>query len=632
MSSSTSDTTAPTEGAQSAPIRTGRPTSTASRRQIVFRVVVILTYLVIGAIAFWPVLPRLDHSLFGVDMDYIQSVWFLSWIAHASTHAHDPFFSNAMYVPTGVNLAQNTASPLLALLATPLLLATNSVLATNVLMVLAMPLSATAAFLVLSKWKVWTPAAALGGLLYGFSPYMVGQALGHVELLFMPLPPLIAMTIVSLLRREGPPLRLSLQLGGLAAAQYLISPEVLATVALFACFALAAVAIRYRASVHDWLRRSGRPLLLGAAVAGVLLLYPVAMLLVGPQHLSVPTHQLDNPFHNDALSFVVPGHLQVFSFGTRPEWTGSMATFDPTETAGYLGIPVLAVLLFLAWRSRKSPRMQLTMFLLVSAAVLSLGPTLWVHGRSLHVPLPFAVLTHLPLLQNILPSRVSFELDAFVAAALAFGLSDLRHDYVQSTAREGGNGSARLSWRVGVVTAATLVVLVVTLLPRWPNPARPATSLPPAIETAIPPGSPVAITYPFATQFTAQPLLWQAQDAFGFRLLGGYAFHPNPVGSTLKPYPMHPPGLQQFLSFQDPPSRTQITYGTGAPVHVGPQLVAATRAALSKYGVQVVIVDRSTPGSGPVVALFTAVLGPPARTAGPFDLWTIERGRSSPSR
>ena len=56
-------------------------------------------------------------------------------------------------------------------------------------MVLAMPISATAAFLVLMKWKTWLPAAAVGGPTYGFSPYMIGQALGILSPVLCPAPP-----------------------------------------------------------------------------------------------------------------------------------------------------------------------------------------------------------------------------------------------------------------------------------------------------------------------------------------------------------------------------------------------------------------------------------------------------------
>jgi hypothetical protein len=35
----------------------------------------------------------------------------------------------------------------------------------------------------------------------------------------------------------------------------------------------------------------------------------------------------------------------------------------------------------------------------------------------------------------------------------------------------------------------------------------------------------------------------------------------------------------------------------------------------------VVIVDRSYPGSGPVLTLFTEALGPPEATSGHYSLW-----------
>ena len=54
---------------------------------------------------------------------------------------------------------------------------------------------------------MWLPGAALGGLLYGFSPYMVGQGADHLVFTFVPIPPFIALTIVSILQRKGSPWR-----------------------------------------------------------------------------------------------------------------------------------------------------------------------------------------------------------------------------------------------------------------------------------------------------------------------------------------------------------------------------------------------------------------------------------------
>src|ERR1700677_4357725 len=165
--------------------------------------VVIVTYFVVGGSAFWPLLPGMTQHLFGVVGDYEQSLWFIAWIPHALAHGLNPFFSNALLVPNGVNLSQNTASPLLGLITVPLTPLMGAVARTNLLMVLAMPTSATAAFVVLLKWEVLLPAARIGGLIYRFSPYMVGQSLGHLELIFLPLPPFIVLTLVSIVRGRG---------------------------------------------------------------------------------------------------------------------------------------------------------------------------------------------------------------------------------------------------------------------------------------------------------------------------------------------------------------------------------------------------------------------------------------------
>ena len=60
----------------------------------------------------------------------------------------------------------------------------------------------------------------------------------------------------------------------------------------------------------------------------------------------------------------------------------------------------------------------------------------------------------------------------------------------------------------------------------------PATGLPSNVLRAIPAGDPVTITYPYSTFLEPTPMLWQAEDGFDFRLLGGYAYHPDASGHT----------------------------------------------------------------------------------------------------
>ncbi len=605
-------------GTGPAVVPSGPGTSAPAARTRVQSFLVVAGYVLVGCAAYWPLSPDLSRNLLSVETDYTQSVWFIAWVPHALAHGLNPFFTHAMFVPVGVNLAQNTASPLLGLLTTPLTLVMGPVAITNLLMVAAMPLSATAAFWVLRRWEVWLPAAAVGGLMYGFSPYMVGQATGHVELAFAPFPPLIAWAVVRLVRRQGGPVGLGVTLGLLVAAQYLVSPEVLACTALFAVAGVLLVLVRRRARARDL----AAPVAVALLVAGVVLAYPLWMLLAGPQHFHGHTWSLRNPFHNDVLSFVVPGPLQRTALGLRGTGTHLSSRAGPTEAGGYIGIPVLLVAGFLAWRSRRSPRTQLVLALLVLAVLLSLGPHLSVNGTTGAIPLPFAVLDQLPLLNDILPARINLEVGALVGCVVAFGLDDLHRAAVNRLSGTDGSRSKRIRPLVAVVAVvAVLAVVVVTQLPRWPSTtpytAVPAASLPAGVRSVVPAGGPVAITFPYASNYDTSGMLWQVQDAFRFQLLGGYAYRPGPGGlPTLAPPVMHPPELQQFLAAQG-----------GAPVHgtplpLGPELVASTRRAIAANDIRLVVVDVASSGSGPVVALFDDALGAPRVTEGRFVVWT----------
>ena len=161
-------------------LRTGRDTTapdstlalgaSRNRRAGIFSMLVVAVYAVLGILAYWPVLPGDPHRLYGqANGDPAQTVWFFAWTAHAVVTGHNPLFTMAVNVPSGLNLAQQAGIPLLGLLALPITLIVGPVASATTFMVAAMPLSAACAYAVLRRWQVWAPAAALGGLAYGFS-------------------------------------------------------------------------------------------------------------------------------------------------------------------------------------------------------------------------------------------------------------------------------------------------------------------------------------------------------------------------------------------------------------------------------------------------------------------------------
>ncbi len=554
-------------------------------------------------------------------------LWELAWEHYALLHGLNPLFSHAIFVPGGVNLGVNTAAPLLGFVTTPLALFLGPVTIFNLIAVTAMPISAISAFFVLRKWKAWLPAAAIGGLVYGFGPNAVGQNLDlHIFLTFIPLPPLIAATVVSIFQRRALSWRLGLQLGVLFSAQYLIAPEVAADVVVLGVAAIAFVAIRRPALVRELAVPAASSALVAVFVTLVLLAYPVWMLVAGPQHIPTPPHPPNNPyFKNDLLNFFVPGPTQRISFGMRS--LGDVVDGRITGENSYIGIPVLLVVGYLVYRSRRVPRVQLSLALLLLSAVLTLGPYLVVDGHSTRIPLPFLILDHVRFFNSIVPPRLAFGVDTSLAALIAFSLDKVRRD--ERTSRERGPRPQGRTpgMRSEFLAAGVLAVLAITLLPKWPYPTTRAVTLPAQIRRAVPAGDPVALTYPYATYFHVQPMVWQANDDFAFRMLGGYGFHPWPKSADpggyigfdrpLEPVPMNPEGLQRFLASQEGVN----LYGPRPPLNSS--LVDVTRAALSRYKVTVVIVDRSARGSRQVAKLFLMALGLPTATAGSFVLWDV---------
>jgi hypothetical protein len=164
-----------------------------------------------------------------------QTIWFLAWTPYAILHGHNLFYTNWINYPHGVDLAQNTGIPLLGLLAAPLTLLVNPISSLNLLRWLAFVLSAFSAYYVIGKFVRFVPAAVAGGLLYGFSPYMITQGAVHLDLMFAPLPPLILYGLYELVvDQKRIPLKVGVAVGLCATAQFFISVEVLAATALVA--------------------------------------------------------------------------------------------------------------------------------------------------------------------------------------------------------------------------------------------------------------------------------------------------------------------------------------------------------------------------------------------------------------
>ena len=129
----------------------------------------------------------------------------------------------------GINLLDDTSVVALGVVTAPVTWLWGPVASMNVALTLAPVLSALAMYVLLRRWVSWAPAAFLGGLAYGFSPFVVTElALNQLNIAFLAVPPLVVLVLADLLvTQRRAPWRNGLALAGLVVVQFFVSTEVL---------------------------------------------------------------------------------------------------------------------------------------------------------------------------------------------------------------------------------------------------------------------------------------------------------------------------------------------------------------------------------------------------------------------
>jgi hypothetical protein len=583
----------------------------------------VVAYVVLAVAVFWPAspwnnsrLPSSPISATGVNAygygDAAQMTWFLAWVPYALRHGLSFFHTGFLDYPRGVDLANNTSVPILGLLAAPVTVLLGPIAAFNILLRLAFASSATSMFFVLRNWCRW-PAAFVGGLAYGFGPYMVTQGQNHLNFVFAPLPPLIVWCLYELLfERQRRPRRMGILLGLLAGAQALISLEVLALLALVVAAGLVVLAVSSRGALKNQFGN----LLSAAAPALVAFLilsgWYLWCLLIAPGHLIGPPGAVNTlqVYQTDLLGPIVPTFNEAltthhFSIATR-DYVGG----DFSENTSYIGLPLLCLLGYFAIRWRRDALIVGSAFLAFLALVLSLGPRLVINGFEKSIRLPEALLTHLPVFDDVVPVRFSFIAWLFAVIAVTIGADRLVRRLWERPL------SKRLTTAGRIATALSLMLAVAFIVPRVPFQTK-AAGFPSDTEgvlNVIPSGS-VVLAYPFPDEDNTAAMSWQAQDEMRFRIIGGYVTvqagnNGFPTGPN---YPDYGIGSQPLLAqpfVQEYLTDGQFTYASPS-ADVDPH--RALCRFIGTYHVNAVIFWNHGVRSREIKRLFLSDFGVPSR-------------------
>ena len=578
-------------------------------------------YITLGVLRVWPAWrapTRLAQCGCG-DAAFVM--WFLGWTPFAAAHGHGLFFTDWLFHPAGVNTLWNISLPLPGLLAGPITQHWGVVVTYDILVVVGFAGSALSAYLVLRRWVRWPPAAFAGGLLYGYSPYMIGQGIGHLHMVLMLLvPPALLLLDDILVRQRLPSWLAGLLLGGVLAAQLLTAEEVLASMTVVGLIGLAVLVAIFPRQILPRLRRGALGLAVGGGTALALSAWPLAQQFAGRQRLHGRVSDPDR-YRADLLSWVVPARIVRYApasaLRVSRDFTGNLA-----ENGSYLGIPLLAIALVTAvvlWRRRRMVRWAAVTLVLVMA--FASGPSLHIRGTDTGVWMPLATVRHVPLLQSIVGVRLAVYAVLLAALLLAVGA-----DALHQTVRSGLAGVRRLPPGVGpavavVPPAVLLAVALLPLLPRSYHYPVTDTKVPAWFTSAsalqrVPTGS-VVVTVPWPSAQNAAPMLWQAEAGFRFKTPFGYALHPQPDGrGTFNPQP------SELLHALD-------RFRWGSPPRVDAGLIRQMRSDLASWDARsVVAVEQTNQHLAEQVDLLTRVIGrPPVHDTGAWAWYDIDPRR-----
>ncbi|MEO3817130.1 DUF2079 domain-containing protein [Plantactinospora sp. B24E8] len=536
--------------------------------------------------------------------------WLLAYGGHVLSHGQNPFFTDLMNVPDGVNLAVNTSITVYAVVFAPLTWLIGPPATFLVVLTLNLAGSALAWYWLLSRHLVRsTPAALLGGVFIGFAPGLVAHANAHLNWSAGWIAPVLVWGVLRL-RRPGQWLRDGILLGILVAVAFSIAAEGLFFTALACGVFLGTWAAHRsrraeaRAALPDFLRGLG----VTAVVAFALLAYPLWLHFMGPQK-----------FHGTGFDPVIHAE-DIAAYGAYPQRSlagqaglGTSLAPNPTEENSFLGVAllVLAVVCFtVLWRHADPARRATLRALGVTAlvfTVLSWGPRVKIFEVRTDVPLPYALLGHLPVFNAALPSRLALVVAPLVGLLLAHTVDALRTRPPSRRARAG--------WLAGFAVA---------LLPLVPTPLLTVQREPlPEFITSgvwrqyVSPGG-VLTPVPLTIDLTPDGQRWQA-----YALANRQGEFAIPSGFFLGPG--GPDGRGRIGPVPRP---TDTLLAEVARTGVVPTITDADRAAarddLRYWRVQVVVLDPQMHGTkfplhpDAVLDATTQLLGPPEQVS---DVW-----------
>ncbi len=400
----------------------GKAPGHASRGRVLLATAAFVIYALCVLPFLWQIhFQWTDHLIAAHGPDPRQWLWFFRWWPYALSHGLNPFYPHVIWAPNGENLSWATSTPTLAIPLSPITWLWGSIATYNVVALSAPLLAAWCAYLLCREatGKFWP--SLVGGWIFGFSSFELAELMGRPNLYTTwPLPLLV---LLALLRFR---IRLSRKMFLVYTTIVLlilfgISVEVFTTTVIFGILTLLAAMI----VVQPADRRSMVGLFiesLGAlALCGILVSPYLWLMLTDPHRphgLLFPPEQCAT----DLANVILPTPTEWFGgprFESISEWFAGVLW----EQDAYIGLPLLIMIFLYYQEFRKTASGKVIMIGGGAALLFSMGPHLQLLDKNLLIPMPWTLWSHVPLLKNIWPGRLTVYTFLALGVMAAYWLS-----------------------------------------------------------------------------------------------------------------------------------------------------------------------------------------------------------------
>lgn len=374
---------------------------------------VLTLYAVIAIFLLYPLPLHFFEAVPGGGLDTYGIAWDFWIFKHALFQGQNPYYTNFVYYPTGHELITAGLLPLYGIMSIPLEALFGFVFTYNFFIILAYVVGAFGAFLLAHYITKNVLASFLGGIVFAFAPYVMGQTLGHLSLVSIEGIPFFILFLLKMKEKKA-------KFSPIYAAISLL--VVYFTAEIYYVFFLMIFTILFLLYMILFDKKSlSLSLVLRIAIAFCIFIIPISVIMspLIPDKQSVgfaySPISVDIDYSNSVQSFFIPSTTnKLFATNFTPN-------AGIVEGNGYIGYSVLAMAIYGLVFNRKISR-----FWLVSAglfSVLSMGPFLQILNHvNTGIPLPYLALFKIPLVQ-IFRSPARIEIIATLSLAMVSALS-----------------------------------------------------------------------------------------------------------------------------------------------------------------------------------------------------------------